>query len=165
MEIVIYNFHENRQLAYLKMLECQSIIDENLQCNGGTLRQEDLLLQPYNWQHLLVAQVDKVPIGFSLIRKSPEDKHNTGYSEYNYLSVIAVKRQAQHMGVGTELLNQSLLLSTDIPLVASCRKDNKASKNFLSNQMTIYENTRRYYRFLDNKSYKEKYSIKHNYSK
>ena len=165
MEIVIYNFHENRQLAYLKMLECQPIIDENLESNGGTLRQDDLLLQRFDWQYLLVDQVDGVPVGFSLIRKSLEDKHNTGYSEYNYLSVIAVKRQVQHMGVGTELLNQTLLISPDTPLVASCHKDNKVSKKFLSNKMMNYEKTRRYYRFLDNKSYKEKYGIKHNCSK
>ena len=44
MKINIYNFKDKPELSYLKMLECQNIIDENPTKNGGPLRQEDLLL-------------------------------------------------------------------------------------------------------------------------
>ena len=67
MEIRLYSFNDNRELAYLKMLECQSIIDENLSINGGPLKQEDLLLQLLDWQYLITANVDEKPIGLSLV--------------------------------------------------------------------------------------------------
>ena len=158
MNIAIYNFKDNRELAFLRMLECQSLIDQNLESNCGTLRQEDLLLQPHDWQYLVRAEIDEIPVGFSLVRKSIEDKHNIGTEDYYYISVIAVDKQVQHNGIGTELLNKTLSLSIDLPIVASCRKDNEISKRFLSKGMTNYEETRRYYRFLDNKTYQEKYS-------
>ena len=153
MEIRRYNFKENRELAFIKMLECQSIIEDNLESNGGTLRQEDILWQPYDWQHIVIATLDEIPIGFSLVRKLDEDKHNTGYEEYLYISVIAVKTEAQKNGVGTELLNEILSLPTNLPIVVSCRRDNVVSKHFLSKFMKKYDETRRYYRFLDNKTY------------
>jgi len=158
MNIEVYNFKNNRELTFLKMLECQSLIDQNLESNGGTLRQEDLLLQPHDWQYLVRAEIDEIPVGFSLVRKSKEDKHNIGESEYYYISVIAVDKQVQHNGIGTELLNKTLSLSLELPIVASCRKDNEVSKNFLSKLMKGYEETRRYYRFIDPKTYTEKFS-------
>ena len=88
MEIKVYNFNNNKELAYLRMLECQNIIDENLFVNGGTLRQEDLLLQLLDWQYLITANVDEKPIGLCLVRKSHEDKHNIGQTDYYYISLI-----------------------------------------------------------------------------
>lgn len=155
MEIKIYDFNKNRELSYLRMLECQSIIESNLASNGGTLRQEDLLTQLFDWQYLITANVDNKPVGFSLIRKSHEDKHNTGYENYYYISVIAVHKSVQRQGIGTELLNQTLSLPLSLPIVASCRKDNEISTHFLSNNMTNYNDTRRYHRFITAKTYQE----------
>lgn len=162
MEIKIYDFIENRELSYLRMLECQPIIESNLVKNGGTLRQEDLLTQFFDWQYLILASIDNKPVGLSLVRKSHEDKHNTGYENYYYISVIAVQQSVQQQGIGTELLNQTLSLPLTLPIVASCRKDNEISKHFLSNSMTKYNDTRRYHRFIDNKTYQEIYGIKQN---
>ncbi len=156
MEIKIYDFNKNKELSYLRMLECQSIIDSNLVKNGGTLKQEDLLTQVFDWQYLITANIEDHPIGFSLVRKSHEDKHNTGYDNYYYISVIAVHPSVQRQGIGTELLNQTLSLPLPLPIVASCRKDNDISKYFLSNNMTKYNDTRRYHRFIDNKNYQQK---------
>lgn len=157
MEIKLYNFKSNPNESYLRMLECQTIIDANLVSNGGPLRQEDLLLQLYDWQYLLTASIDNKPVGLSLVRKSHEDKHKTGYNEYYYISLIAVLPEVQQNGIGTELLNKTLSLPVSLPIVASCRKDNEVSKHFLSNSMTNYNNTRRYHRFLDNNTYQENY--------
>ncbi len=162
MKIEVHNFKENPQLAYLHMLKCQHIIDDNLVTNGGTLRQEDILLQLFDWQYLLIATIEGQPVGFSLVRKSHEDKHHTGHEEYLYISVIAVLQKAQHQGIGTELLNQTLNLPVSLPIVASCRKDNEVSKHFLSNSMTNYNDTRRYHRFIDNKTYEELHGKKTN---
>ena len=151
MKINIYNFKDKPELSYLKMLECQSIIDANLVSNGGTLRQEDLLLQLHDWHYLLTATIDDIPVGLSLVRKSHEDKHKTGYNEYYYISLIAVIPEVQKNGIGTELLNKTLSLPVSLPIVASCRKDNEVSKHFLSNSMTNYNDTRRYHRFIDSK--------------
>lgn len=156
MEIKIYDFNKNKELSYLRMLECQSIIDSNLVKNGGTLKQEDLLTQVFDWQYLITANIEDHPIGFSLVRKSHEDKHNTGYDNYYYISVIAVHPSVQRQGIGTELLNQTLSLPLPLSIVASCRKDNDISKYFLSNNMTKYNDTRRYHRFIDNKNYQQK---------
>ena len=156
MEIKIYDFNKNKELSYLRMLECQSIIDSNLVKNSGTLKQEDLLTQVFDWQYLITANIEDHPIGFSLVRKSHEDKHNTGYDNYYYISVIAVHPSVQRQGIGTELLNQTLSLPLPLPIVASCRKDNDISKYFLSNNMTKYNDTRRYHRFIDNKNYQQK---------
>ena len=155
MEIKIYDFNKNKELSYLRMLECQSIIDSNLVKNGGTLKQEDLLTQVFDWQYLITANIEDHPIGFSLVRKSHEDKHNTGYDNYYYISVIAVHPSVQRQGIGTELLNQTLSLPLPLPIVASCRKDNDISKYFLSNNMTKYNDTRRYHRFIDNINYQQ----------
>lgn len=155
MEIRIYNFKENPQLAYLHMLECQNIIEENHVSNGGPLRQEDLLLQLHDWHYLITANIDNKPVGLSLVRKSHEDKHNTGIDNYFYISLIAVLPAVQRNGIGTELLNETLSLPVELPIVASCRKNNEVSKNFLSNSMNNYEDTRRYHRFIDNKFYKK----------
>ena len=151
MKINIYNFKDKPELSYLKMLECQSIIDANLVSNGGTLRQEDLLLQLHDWHYLLTATIDDIPVGLSLVRKSHEDKHKTGYNEYYYISLIAVIPEVQKNGIGTELLNKTLSLPVSLPIVASCRKDNEVSKHFLSNSMTNYNDTRRYHIFIDSK--------------
>ena len=156
MKINIYNFKDNPELSYLKMLECQNIIDENLTKNGGTLRQEDLLLQLHDWHYLLTATIDDIPVGLSLVRKSHEDKHKTGYNEYYYISLIAVIPEVQKNGIGTELLNKTLSLPVSLPIVASCRKDNEVSKHFLSHSMTNYNDTRRYHRFIDSKKKTEK---------
>ena len=153
MEIRLYSFNDNQELAYLKMLECQSIIDENLVSNGGPLRQEDLLLQLLDWQYLITANVDEKPIGLSLVRKSHEDKHNTGQTDYYYISLIAVLPKLQRNGIGSELLNTTLSLPLSLPIVASCRKDNEVSYHFLSNRMINYNSTRRYHRFVYNKEY------------
>ncbi len=155
MEIKVYNFNNNKELAYLRMLECQNIIDENLFVNGGTLRQEDLLLQNHNWKYLLTATIDNQVVGLSLVRKSNEDKHNTGNNEYYYISLIAVLPSVQRNGIGTELLNQTLSLPVSLPIVASCRKDNEVSTNFLSNSMNNYNDTRRYHRFIHDKTKQE----------
>ena len=159
MKINIYNFKDTPELSYLKMLECQNIIDENLTKNGGPLRQEDLLLQLHDWHYLLTATIDDIPVGLSLVRKSHEDKHKTGYNEYYYISLIAVIPEVQKNGIGTELLNKTLSLPVSLPIVASCRKDNEVSKHFLSNSMTNYNDTRRYHRFIDNKTYQEIHGI------
>ena len=159
MKINIYNFKDKPELSYLKMLECQSIIDANLVSNGGTLRQEDLLLQLHDWHYLLTATIDDIPVGLSLVRKSHEDKHKTGYNEYYYISLIAVIPEVQKNGIGTELLNKTLSLPVSLPIVASCRKDNEISKHFLSNSMNNYQDTRRYHRFIDNKTYQEIHGI------
>ncbi|MBE6146530.1 MAG: GNAT family N-acetyltransferase [Firmicutes bacterium] len=151
MKINIYNFKDNPELSYLKMLECQNIIDENLTKNGGPLRQEDLLLQLHDWHYLLTATIDDIPVGLSLVRKSHEDKHNTGANNYFYISLIAVLPVVQRNGIGTELLKETLSLPVSLPIVASCRKDNEVSKHFLSNSMTNYNDTRRYHRFIDSK--------------
>ena len=156
MEIKKYNFKDNPQLAYLRMLECQSIIAANLVSNGGTLRQEDLLLQLHDWHYLLTATIDNIPVGISLVRKSHEDKHKTGYNEYYYISLIAVLPEVQKNGIGTELLNKTLSLPVQLPIVASCRKDNEVSNHFLSNSMTNYNDTRRYHRFINDKNYNKK---------
>lgn len=156
MEIKIYNFKTNPMVSYLRMLECQSIIDANLDINGGTLRQDDLLLQQHDWKFLLTANIDNKPVGMSLIRKSHEDKHSTGHEEYYYISLIAVYPSVQKQGIGTELLNKTLSLPLSLPIVASCRKDNEISRNFLSSSMSNYNDTRRYHRFLDNKTYYKK---------
>ena len=151
MKINIYNFKDNPELSYVKMLECQNIIDENLSKNGGPLRQEDLLLQSHDWHYLLTATIDDIPVGLSLVRKSHEDKHNTGTNNYFYISLIAVLPVVQRNGIGTELLKETLSLPVSLPIVASCRKDNEVSKQFLSNSMTNYNDTRRYHRFIDSK--------------
>lgn len=151
MKINIYNFKDNPELSYVKMLECQNIIDENLSKNGGPLRQEDLLLQSHDWHYLLTATIDDIPVGLSLVRKSHEDKHNTGTNNYFYISLIAVLPVVQKNGIGTELLKETLSLPVSLPIVASCRKDNEVSKHFLSHSMTNYNDTRRYHRFIDSK--------------
>lgn len=151
MKINIYNFKDTPELSYVKMLECQNIIDENLTKNGGPLRQEDLLLQLHVWHYLLTATIDDIPVGLSLVRKSHEDKHNTGTNNYFYISLIAVLPVVQRNGIGTELLKETLSLPVSLPIVASCRKDNEVSKHFLSNSMTNYNDTRRYHRFIDSK--------------
>lgn len=151
MKINIYNFKDNPELSYVKMLECQNIIDENLSKNGCPLRQEDLLLQLHDWHYLLTATIDDIPVGLSLVRKSHEDKHNTGTNNYYYISLIAVLPVVQRNGIGTELLKETLSLPVSLPIVASCRKDNEVSKHFLSNSMTNYNDTRRYHRFIDSK--------------
>lgn len=156
MEIRIYNFKENPQLAYLHMLECQNIIEENHVSNAGPLRQEDLLLQLHDWHYLITANIDNKPVGLSLVRKSHEDKHKTGYNEYYYISLIAVLPSVQRNGIGTELLNKTLSLPLSLPIVASCRKDNEISNHFLSNSMTNYNDTRRYHRFINDKNYNKK---------
>ena len=153
MEIKKYNFKENPELSYLKMLECQHIINENLVSNGGTLRQEDLLLQLHDWKYLITANIDDLPVGISLVRKSHEDKHKTGYDNYYYISLIAVLPKVQRNGIGTELLRETLSLPVFLPIVASCRKDNEISNHFLSNSMVNYADTRRYHRFIDDRNY------------
>ena len=155
MEIKKYNFKEQPELSYIKMLECQNIINVNLSTNGGTLRQEDLLLQLHDWQYLITANIDHKPVGLSLVRKSHEDKHKTGYNEYYYISLIAVLPEVQKNGIGTELLNKTLSLPLSLPIVASCRKDNEVSNHFLSNSMTNYNDTRRYHRFINDKVKKQ----------
>lgn len=162
MEIKKYNFKENPELAYLKMLECQHIIEENLVSNGGSLKQEDLLLQLHDWQYLVLANINDQPVGLSLVRKSHEDKHKTGYDNYYYISLIAVLPSVQKNGIGTELLRETVSLPVSLPIVASCRKDNEISNNFLSKSMKNYADTRRYHRFIDNKSYDKFYSPKPN---
>lgn len=152
MEIKKYNFKDNLELAYVRMLECQNIIDANLVSNGGTLRQEDLLLQQHDWQYLITANIDNQPVGLSLIRLSHEDKHQVGKDNYYYISLIAVLPSVQRNGIGTELLRETLSLPVQLPIIASCRKDNEVSKHFLSNSMTNYNDTRRYNRFINNKN-------------
>ena len=151
MEIKVYNFEKNSDIAYIKMHECQKIIDENLTINGGTLRHGDLFFQEHDWYYLIVAYIDNEPIGLSLLRKSHEDKHNIGMNEYYYLSLIAVLPAVQKQGVGTELLNTTFNLPLNAPIVASCLKNNIISKHLLSKNMFNYDDTLSYHRFIYNK--------------
>ena len=71
----------------------KKIINENLVSNGGTLKRDDLLDGKYEFSFVTLALDEHGKlVGFSLIRTSDYDQHNTGYDSYYYISDIVVSK-------------------------------------------------------------------------
>ena len=70
----------------------KNINRENLRENGGTLKYSNLT---YNSDILLIAFNNDIPIGYNSVVEC-----NGGY----YIYQIAVKKEYQNMGIGTEML-------------------------------------------------------------
>ena len=132
----------------------QPIINENLVSNGGTLRQAKLLEEPYEWTHLFLFKDGEKIVGFAILRYSSYDQRLTGYGEYYYISNIVFLKKYQGKGYGTELLKTILETIEDLPVVASVLENNERSLRLFIKEMEVYNKHGKYYRFMDEKSYK-----------
>ena len=132
---------------------CQYIVNENLVENNGTLRQSNLIDGDYIWSDLIIVLNDNYPVAFALIRYSDCDKHSTGCDEYYYISQIAVSKAWQGKKIGSALLGYILENITDLPIIASVRKDNPASIKLFNKYMKNYSERRDYLRYMDEATY------------
>ncbi len=160
MKIVTYDFSFDQEIIKGKIDACQKVIDDNLEKNGGTLKKADLLKKDLGWRYLVTAEIEDVILGFALIREATEDKHKTSLKSYYYLSQIAVYKKIQKHGIGTALLNEVITLTDGSPLVASCLKDNVASQSLLGKMMKIYNQTKNYYRYIDNATFDKGFDLR-----
>jgi len=143
-----------------KINKCQEIIIENLETNGGILRQSDIFAKDFDWTNLIIADIDGEIVGFALIRLSKNMHNLIETNNYYYLSDIVVKNAYKKMGIGTALIEASISCKKGIPLVASVLMENQASIALLSKFMTSYgvSKSGRYLRFVDNESYSKLYN-------
>lgn len=133
--------------------ECENILYENLDINGGLLKQKDIFKKDFKWKYLIVAKTEDEIIGFSLIRNGVNQYDIDG--EFYYLSEIVLKNKYKKNGVGSLLLHKSIELCSDKPFVASVLKNNSISIKLLLKYMSIYSISPKgnYYRFVDNNTY------------
>lgn len=146
--------------------QCQEIINENLQVNGGLLKKANIFEEKFNWSNLIVAKFEDKVVGFALVRTSSNTHNLKDTSNYYYLSDIVVKNDCKRKGIGSLLLEEAIESTGDYPLVASVLKENMPSIKLLSKYMECYgcSATGKYLRFVDNKSYSQLYGHKNQIS-
>lgn len=95
----------------------KNINRENLYVNGGTLNYSNLT---YNSDILLIAFNKDIPIGYNSVIKC-----NGGY----YIYQIAVKKEFQNMGIGTEMLRVIVNMANnqDVSVLAHVMSYNEPS--------------------------------------
>ncbi len=143
--------------------KCKEILFENLEVNGGTLKQADIFEEGLRWTNLIIAVDGDKIVGFMLVRDSTNTHDLGGNTErYYYISEIAVSSKCKRQGVGTSLLENAVASKGELPLVASVLSDNAPSIGLLSKFMTRYSSSRtgKYQRFVDKESYKKIYGEK-----
>lgn len=153
MDIEVIKIEDKKQLEEL-FTDCWQIVEENLEVNGGTLKQSNLIERDYKWSHLVLLKRQNKCLGFALMRFSEYDQHNTSFDNYYYLSQIVISKNFQHEGLGTYLLNYILENVNDIPLIASVHKNNTASLRLFGKNMVPYSQNNNYVRFMDKNFYK-----------
>lgn len=144
---------QNKEDLQQQFVPCQHIVEENLEVNGGTLKQDNLIEQDYKWSHLVLLKKEEDCLGFALIRFSEYDQHRTSFDNYYYISQIAISKKFQKMGLGSVLLNYILENITEYPVVASVNKKNTASLALFQKNMVAFGETSNYFRFIEEKYY------------